>query len=158
MKPFDHVLEELQARATSDWLLLLLALLAAAWFALRMQQFLQRRRRRRRSADAQDAERRAAQLLHESGFEILARQAPRRWTVLFDDHVQRLQLRVDYLTRRGGRLYVADAKCGQLATSWNHAATRRQLLEYLLAYQADGALLVDMERERIIEVRFPELD
>ena len=36
-------------------------------------------------------------------------------------------------------------------------ATRRQLLEYLLAHEADGALLVDMDAEVVVHVEFPGL-
>ena len=38
-----------------------------------------------------------------------------------------------------------------------HAATRRQLMEYAIAYDVDGVLLVDMESEKVRRVAFPEL-
>ena len=65
--------------------------------------------------------------------------------------------RADLLVERDGRLYVADVKSGALATDPTLPATRRQLLEYLLAYEVDGALLVDMEARQIREVVFPAL-
>ena len=39
-----------------------------------------------------------------------------------------------------------------------HTATRRQLLEYALAYDVDGVLLVDMTAGRLHQVEFPTLD
>ena len=37
------------------------------------------------------------------------------------------------------------------------ASTRRQLLEYAHAYDAEGVLLVDMESERVRRIRFPPM-
>ncbi len=133
----------------------ILLVVAGAYLALLLQRLRQRQRRRRRSAMAQRGERRAAKLLTRSGFEILERQAPRRWTVVVDDEPHHLELRVDFLVTKDSKLYVADAKTGSLAPSLQHGATRRQLLEYLLAYRASGALLLDMEQNRILEVCFP---
>jgi hypothetical protein len=38
------------------------------------------------------------------------------------------------------------------------AATRRQLLEYRVAFDVDGALLVDADRGRVSTVTFPRLE
>jgi hypothetical protein len=53
---------------------------------------------------------------------------------------------------------VAEVKSGKIAASLACAATRRQLLEYRLAYDVDGVMLVDMAAGRVHEVRFPRLD
>jgi hypothetical protein len=135
--------------------LLLLALGAAiSWW---LRSLIGRWRRGRRLAHASRAELAAAELLERAGYRVLGYQVDRNWPVIVNGRNVTIRLRVDYLVARRGVLYVADAKTGELAISIHHAATRRQLLEYLIAYGAHGALLVDMETRRIQEVRFPEL-
>ena len=65
-----------------------------------------------------------------------------------------VELRADFLCSRNGRRFVADAKTGRDATGVGCAATRRQLLEYRLAYPVDGVLLVDAERDQVLRVEF----
>jgi hypothetical protein len=46
-------------------------------------------------------------------------------------------------------------KTGRQAPRLGHADTRRQMLEYQLAFEVPGVLLVDAESGRVREVRFP---
>jgi hypothetical protein len=69
------------------------------------------------------------------------------------DHA--VELRADLIVEKGGARFVAEAKTGAAAPRLTTAATRRQLLEYLIAYQVDGVLLVDAEAEEIHCVEFP---
>jgi hypothetical protein len=78
--------------------------------------------------------------------------------VVVDGRHRPVELRADYLVRRGSERYVAEVKTGRVAPCLSTAATRRQLLEYRLAYAADGVLLVDMEHKCIHEVEFPMLE
>ena len=55
---------------------------------------------------------------------------------------------------RDGRRYVAEVKTGASAPLLTNAATRRQLLEYCVAYQVDSVLLVDVEAQAVREVTF----
>ncbi len=135
--------------------LLLLALGAVASWWLRS--LLGRWRRQGRAALAARGELAAADLLESAGYEILGRQVRSRWLLEVDGRSLVVELRVDYLVARGGEVFVADAKTGEFATSLRHPATRRQLLEYLLAYRAQGALLLDMNGQRIHHVKFPGL-
>ena len=64
-------------------------------------------------------------------------------------------VRADLLVSRGARRFVAEVKTGARAPRIETAATRRQLLEYAVAYDVDGVLLVDMEEHTISEVEFP---
>ncbi len=93
-------------------------------------------------------------LLERLGYDIEARQVTRSWTVLVDGEECPITLRADYLVLRDGRRLVADVKTGRWAPSVESAATRRQLLEYRLAFDVDGVLLVDVEAERAHEVEF----
>jgi hypothetical protein len=75
--------------------------------------------------------------------------------VVCDGEPQAIELRADLLVSRAGRRFVAEVKTGASAPRLQTPATRRQLLEYSVAYDADGVLLVDIDAQRIHEVRFP---
>ena len=70
----------------------------------------------------------------------------------------RTLLRADLLVTRNGRRYVAEVKTGRTAPRLDCAATRRQLLEYRIAFGVDGVLLVDAESDCVIVVELGSLD
>lgn len=107
-----------------------------------------------RSARAVAGESSAAALLAHAGYRVLGHQVAGSWTVHADGRPQTFDLRGDYLVARAGRRYVAEVKTGQQATRLSHPATRRQLLEYVAAFDVDGVLLVDADRETITHVEF----
>lgn len=94
----------------------------------------------------------ARELLRAHGFEVLGAQATCRWRFRVDGAPRAVTLRADFLVRRRGRRYVADAKTGDAARLT--APTRRQLLEYRLAFEVDGVLLVDPAAGRVREIVF----
>ncbi len=98
----------------------------------------------------------AVALLDAEGFEVLDRQVTSDWTLWVDGDAVEVRSRADLLVRREGLCYVAEVKTGSIAPDPGHPATRRQLLEYLLAFPVDGVLLVDMTEGRVREVRFPD--
>lgn len=116
------------------------------------------RRSRRTQKLAQRAESRAEGLLIRAGYRIEARQVIGTWPMQIDGDRVDAGLRVDLLVRRGRRRYVAEVKSGPVGSRPTDPNTRRQLLEYRLAFRVDGVLLVDMHRRRIVEVEFPALD
>jgi hypothetical protein len=77
------------------------------------------------------------------------------YEIIVDGEQFWIPLRADFLVARGERTYIAEVKSGRFAPRLQTAATRRQLLEYLVAYDVDGVLLVDPEKQRIQEVVFP---
>ncbi len=113
------------------------------------------RRARARAARAGEGERDAAGWLEEAGFEVEAAQATGSYHVEVDGEAVAVPLRADYVVRRDGRRWVAEVKTGGVAPRIGTAATRRQLLEYLVAFEVDGVLLVDAERGTVHDVRFP---
>ena len=135
--------------------LVALAVLAALqtlrlwWRAARPRWAL--RSRARRGAEGEQA---AEPLLRRLGYDIEARQATAEWTVSVGGDARAIAVRADYLVQKGGRLLAADVKTGRLAPRIESAATRRQLLEYRLAFEVDGVLLVDVEAGRVEEVEF----
>ena len=101
-------------------------------------------------------ERRAEVLVHARGYEIVARQARARWRLHVDGREVSGELRADLLVERAsdGARFVAEVKTGALAPRIDSAATRRQLLEYLLAFDVEGVLLVDADRSEVHQIVF----
>jgi hypothetical protein len=114
-------------------------------------------RARRRAARAGAGESEAAALLRRAGFRIVAVQARTRWAPLIDGVPHETELRADYLVEAGGELLVAEVKTGDVAPKLSTAATRRQLLEYHVAFAADGVLLVCPELGAIHRIEFPRV-
>jgi hypothetical protein len=143
---------------TDRWLLALVAL-AGALVALVVTRWMRSWRgswrARRRAARAGAGEDDAATLLRRAGFRSVAAQPRVWWAPLVDGEPHETELRADYLVEARGELLVAEVKTGEQAPSLASAATRRQLLEYHVAFEADGVLLVCPERGAIHRVEFP---
>ena len=148
------VVAAIAAAVLALWLARVVRAWRASWIA------------RRRAARAGRGEDRAARLLAAAGYLVVERQARVAWAPLVDGEPFAVELRADYLCTRadernraggshGDRLFVAEVKTGDDATSLSTAATRRQLLEYYVAFAADGVLLVCPERGTIEQVEFP---
>ncbi|HEX5063039.1 MAG TPA: hypothetical protein VFV99_26875 [Kofleriaceae bacterium] len=131
------------------------AALFALWLASVIRSWRGSLRAKRRAARAGAGEDAAALLLADAGFTIVERQARVVWAPLVDGEPLAMELRADYLVERSGELLVAEVKTGEEAPSLETAATRRQLLEYHVAFAADGVLLVCPERGTIHRVVFP---
>jgi hypothetical protein len=97
----------------------------------------------------------AEALLEDAGYVIVDRQVRTTWRFFCDDDPVDAELRCDLLVEHGGRLLVAEVKTGSAAPRLDTAATRRQLLEYQLAYGASGVVLVDAELASLSVVDFP---
>jgi Holliday junction resolvase-like predicted endonuclease len=138
-------------------LLALLSMLVALWAAQALHHWRGSWRAKRRAARAGAGEDAAADLLEEAGYQIVERQARVLWGPLLDGEPQLLELRADYLVESDGQLLVAEVKTGEHAPSLETAATRRQLLEYHVAFAVDGVLLVSPEQGLIQRVAFPRI-
>lgn len=125
-------------------LLLALALLGA-----------KRWRRRRRCARGAEAEREALWLARAAGYRVLDTQVAGAATIVVDGERIEAPLRADLLLARGGRRYIGEVKSGRRAPDPRGRDTRRQLLEYSLAFDVDGLLLFDMSAGAIRRVEFP---
>ncbi|CAN5891625.1 hypothetical protein BH11MYX4_BH11MYX4_69880 [soil metagenome] len=142
-----------------------LALLAVAALAglllqtlvLASRRWLRRRRMSVRMRRALRGEERAAAWLEELGFAILGAQVEAIHEVRVDERAFAITLRADYLVERAGARYVVEVKTGAVAPKIETSATRRQMLEYRIAFDVDGVLLVDAEAGRVHEVTFPSL-
>jgi len=110
----------------------------------------------RRGNRARRLEVQAERLLKRRGFAVVDRQVTLDWPMDVDGERVQARLRLDLLVERRGLVYAAEVKSGG-AVRATSPETRRQLLEYRLACDVDGVLLVDMEASVIREVRFPRL-
>lgn len=131
---------------------------AGAWLSRTLEAANRRRRATIRSRRAVDGENRSEALLARAGYVVLVRQPRLVFALLLDGAPRTVDLRADWLVERDGRRFVADTKTGARAPSLDHAPTRRQLLEYRVAYDVDGVLLIDAETNTVHEVRFPALE
>jgi hypothetical protein len=126
---------------------------ARLWWARRAAGFRVGRHRRLGKA----GEKRARELLRQEGYRLCSEQKGGSYRLLVDGAETPIYLRSDYLVERRGRRFVAEVKSGVESVKVTSRDTRRQLLEYLLAFDVDGVLLVDMQAWRIREVSFPEI-
>ena len=142
-----------------DWRVLAAIAVLGLWLAHRLTSAWGAWRRsliaRRRGARAVRGEQDAEELLEDHGFEILERQLRKNWVLDCDGENAEFELRADLLVARDGQQYIAEVKTGERAPDLRNAATRRQLLEYAVAYESPTILLVDVEGEEIHEVTFP---
>lgn len=140
-----------------SWIIAGAGLALVAAFALRVwwRGAMRRWRLRQRFAWASKAEDLAAGVLKKNGYRILGREVELTWSIQVDGASVPINIRADYLVSRDGRSFVAEVKTGRSAPSIENSATRRQLLEYRLAYPVHGVLLVDMERRVVRRVVFP---
>jgi hypothetical protein len=129
--------------------LLMLLVVLAARARLRSWKAVRRARRAARG------ESRAEKLLRRRGYTIHERQKTLRWSITIDGEPHHCLLRADLLVSKDERHFVAEVKTGAKAPHPSNVSTRRQLLEYLVAYRADGVLLVAPELGRVIELGFP---
>lgn len=136
-------------------LLLGVAVLHLAWRAL--ERWWQAMARRRMARRARRGEVSARRMLRRLGYTIEAEQPALCWPTIVGGQRLEIRLRADFLVSARGELYVAEVKTGDLVASLRHGPTRRQLLEYQLAYGADGVLLVDVLQASVVEVSFPEV-
>ena len=140
---------------TWDLVAVLLAVIALLLIALVVHLGRDRRRARSRMRQALAGEERAARLLEDNGYRIEWSQERAYWWIAVDGETVEVELRADYVVACGDERFVAEIKTGDLAPDPTHPATRRQLLEYDLAFGLDGVLLVDVARGNIRRVAFP---
>ncbi len=136
----------------------LLALVVALWAMLIRERGKASRASQARVRKAQRGEHDARGLLEAHGYRVIEEQARGSWTVEVDGQAHEVDLYADLIVERDGWRYIAEVKTGAVAPDPRRPATRRQLLEYLLAFEPDGLLLVDMAAETIHHVGFPGLE
>jgi len=129
-------------------------LVIAVWAAVAAaRRALRRRRGLARQRHGHAGERRGRDLLEGAGWRVLDAHPPAELAVTVDGEDFGQPLAADYLCERDGRTLPAEVKTGQ-AADLGGRATRRQLLEYAVAYRSGATLLVDADAGTVEEVRF----
>jgi hypothetical protein len=138
---------------------LILAAIVGALVARRVGRCWLLRRLARRFERARRLEVEAERLLLRKGFRMQGRKVARTATLLVDGRELSYELELDYLVLDlRDRPFVAEVKSGETAPDPLHAPTRRQLLDYAVAFpETAGLLLVDMEANVVHEVESPTL-
>jgi Holliday junction resolvase-like predicted endonuclease len=144
---------------SAGWLGIAAGALALVWLGARLADALRARQARRagrfHNERGQRGEQAAEHLLKALGYRIAARQARGRYALEIDGDRGEVDLVADLLVERDGVRLVAEVKTGKWGRRVGQADTRRQLLEYQLAFDVNAVLLVDVETGRVREVRFP---
>ncbi|MEZ4360861.1 MAG: hypothetical protein R3B48_11830 [Kofleriaceae bacterium] len=141
----------------------LLAIAAAALVGgsaaatLRLARWRARAQNRRRVRHGFAGQAKAGQLLARAGYAVVDGQPRVAWVTRQDGVARAVELRADYLVERRGVRYVAEVKTGDAADAVANSATRRQLLEYQLAFEVAGVLLVCPDRGAIHHIEFEGL-
>lgn len=135
-------------------LLLLLIVQSLRLLVLRSAAGRRIARHRRQGVGAELA---AKKLLKGAGFRTIQEQVTGGYQMLVDGAGTSVHLRADFLVERYRKRYIAEVKSGFESSKVTTRATRRQLLEYCLAFDVQGILLVDMHRSQILEISFPSM-
>ncbi|OJY30825.1 MAG: hypothetical protein BGO98_29095 [Myxococcales bacterium 68-20] len=104
---------------------------------------------------ALEGEREAVGILEDHGYAIEGAQVTTTYAIEVDGAPVAITLRADYVVTRGRERFIAEVKTGQVAPRVQAPATRRQLLEYHVAFGASGVLLVDAETRSVHRIAFP---
>ena len=121
---------------------------------LKISNWLRTKRLRKRFSKSRQAEKEAEKILKRNGYAIIDAQKSKPLLVTIGDKIHRYLVRIDYLARKKGKIYVVEVKSGEKIPYITNRETRRQMLEYYLAYQPSGILLLNMKNKSISEVKF----
>lgn len=113
---------------------------------------------RKRLKKAKRGEINAIRFLEDNGYSIIGIQEKKTIITWINNQPYNNQIKVDYLVKKKGKVYIAEVKTGKLAPRPNLADTRRQLLEYYLAFGTHGIILVDMEKKKLQKISFSITD
>ena len=123
-----------------------------SWLAGRARRWRAQARLRRGHRGERDARR----ILEQAGWRVVQGHPAGELALDVGGDQVTQPLCADYLCEKGGRRLPAEVKTGDAADPRGRA-TRRQLLEYAVAYGAGSTLFVDADQGTVVEVVFPGL-
>ena len=121
---------------------------------IRISNWLRAKRLKKRFSKSRQAEKEAEKVLKKNGYVIIDAQKSKPLLITIGDKIHRYLVRIDYLVRKRGKVFVVEVKSGEKIPYITNRETRRQMLEYYLAYQPYGILLLNMKNKIISEVKF----
>ena len=133
---------------------LAILMVLGGWLALKYKAFQTKRAASKAAKRGLKAEKDAEKLLKKLGYTLLQRQPPGSYWAVADGEPLAVKVTGDLLVELKGKTFMAEVKTGK-AAKLDNAETRRQMLEYQLAFPVDGILLVDMDEKKVRTIRFP---
>ncbi|MET0343477.1 MAG: hypothetical protein ABW252_20870 [Polyangiales bacterium] len=135
--------------------LTLLLVWLGIWLETKLRVLRERKKSREQAKRGFQGEKDAEKLVKKLGYTILSRHAPASYAMTLDGEPHAVQLQADFVLQREGKKFVAEVKTGKAAKLEQAAETRRQMLEYQLAFGVDAMLLIDADAKVVRMVRFP---
>lgn len=102
------------------------------------------------------AERAARRELESLGFQIIKHQVETEIGWWIDDQWFETRITADYLVRRNGKNGIVEVKTGNESKA-THRHTRRQLLEYQVAFSIDEIYLYNADQNKLQRIDFGPL-
>lgn len=121
---------------------------------VKISNWLRAKRLRKRFSKSRQAEKEAEKILRKNGYTIIDAQKSKPLLITIGNKIHRYLVRIDYLAKKRGKVFVVEVKSGEKIPYITNRETRRQMLEYYLAYQPCGILLLNMKNKSISEVKF----
>jgi len=121
---------------------------------IKSSNWIRAKRLKQRFYKSRQAEKDAEKILRKNGYTIIDVQKSKPLLITIGDKIHRYLVRIDYLARKRGKIYVVEVKSGEKIPYITNRETRRQMLEYYLAYQPSGIILLNMKTKTISEVKF----
>jgi Holliday junction resolvase-like predicted endonuclease len=121
---------------------------------IKITNWLRTKKLKQRFSKSRQAEKEAEKILRKKGYTIIDAQKSKPLHISIGDKIHRYLVRIDYLVRKRGKVYVVEVKNGEKVPYITNRETRRQMLEYYLAYQPNGIILLNMKNKSISEVKF----
>ena len=131
-----------------DWLILGFLLIAAFVF------WVSRRSSRRIEQRSVKSNPRARAFLEEAGYEILKIKPAVTVRMEVDDQSYPFVLKSDFVVSRAGRRYIVQLQQENKQVRLQSKLGRNSLLRDVLAFRADGILVVNIKKETLSLVRF----
>jgi len=132
----------------------ILGLLLGGLFLLFLLRYSDSYKRQKYLKRAKRGEVEAIKLLENKGYSIIGIQEKKTIVTWINGKPRNNHLTVDLIAKRRGKIYIVEVKTGKKASSPLLAGIRRQLLEYFLAFNPHGIILVDMEKKALHEISF----
>lgn len=120
----------------------------------KVKNWLKKYRREQKFRRAIKKEEEAAILLKKNGYEIIEYHPELCYNVTVEKEEYSIRITPDYRVRKNNKEFIVEVKTGEFAPDITSRSTRRQLLEYFTISDAEGVLLVNMEKEEICSVKF----
>ena len=138
--------------------LILIFIFSGAVLALvlttQIKKYIHSHRAVKRVLTSQRAEKGAEKLLKKHGFQILERQQTRPLIIKIGRRIHHYLIRIDFLVKKGNKKYIVEVKNGHKNSYITNRDTRRQLLEYFLAYQSCDIILLNMKNKKFSRIKF----